>query len=124
MMQSQSKWALILVLPACLLLAVIGLLPLLAVVNYGFHDIFSLSDVHWVGFDWFVDILRSDRFFASLGRSLLFSALTLAILPGAMAVAWRLGERRLRRWLQACTPSPLAPRWRASAAPGPVTTRC
>jgi len=87
-MQSQSKWALILVLPACLLLAVIGLLPLLAVVNYGFHDIFSLSDVHWVGFDWFADILGSDRFLASLGRSLLFSALTLAIqLPLGIAVA-------------------------------------
>ncbi|MEY3961529.1 MAG: hypothetical protein RIR14_2183, partial [Pseudomonadota bacterium] len=37
-MQDQSKWALILVLPAVLLLCVIGLLPLLAVVNYGFHD--------------------------------------------------------------------------------------
>ena len=64
-----SGWALLLVLPACLLLAVIGLLPLLAVVNYGFHDIFSLSDVHWVGLEWFADILGSDRFLASLGRT-------------------------------------------------------
>jgi glycerol transport system permease protein len=100
MMQSQSKWALILVLPACLLLAVIGLLPLLAVVNYGFHDIFSLSDVHWVGFDWFADILGSDRFLASLGRSLLFSALTLAIqLPLGIAVALMLlGFGRFAIW--------------------------
>jgi glycerol transport system permease protein len=113
MMQSQSKWALILVLPACLLLAVIGLLPLLAVVNYGFHDIFSLSDVHWVGFDWFVDILRSDRFFASLGRSLLFSALTLAIqLPLGIAVALMLlGFGRFAIWGLTLCALPLVVPW-------------
>jgi RsiW-degrading membrane proteinase PrsW (M82 family) len=32
-------------------------------------------------------------------QPLVATALTLAILPGAMAVAWRLGERRLQRWL-------------------------
>ena len=113
MMQSQSKWALILVLPACLLLAVIGLLPLLAVVNYGFHDIFSLSDVHWVGFDWFADILGSDRFLASLGRSLLFSALTLAIqLPMGIAVALMLlGFGRFAIWGLMLCALPLVVPW-------------
>ena len=112
-MQSQSKWALILVLPACLLLAVIGLLPLLAVVNYGFHDIFSLSDVHWVGFDWFADILGSDRFLASLGRSLLFSALTLAIqLPLGIAVALMLlGFGRFAIWGLMLCALPLVVPW-------------
>ena len=57
-------------------------LPLMAVVNYGLHDIFSLQDVHWVGLEWFADILASDRFLASLARSLLFSALVLSM-------AWR-----------------------------------
>ncbi len=56
------------------MLALVGALPLLAVINYGFHDIFSLQDVYWVGPQWFTDILHSDRFLASLGRSLLFSA--------------------------------------------------
>jgi glycerol transport system permease protein len=77
-----------LLLPAMLLLGVVGALPLLAVINYGFHDIFTLSDVHWVGVQWFADILGSDRFWASLGRSLLFSTLALAIqVPLGIAVA-------------------------------------
>jgi glycerol transport system permease protein len=58
------------------------------VINFGFHDIFTLSDVHWVGPKRFADILGSDRLFASLGRSLLFSALVLAIqVPLGLAVA-------------------------------------
>lgn len=84
----------LLLLPALTLLAVVGLLPLLAVVNYGFHDIFTLSDVQWVGLEWFQDILQSDRFLASLGRSLLFSALALGVqVPLGIAVALL-----LRRW--------------------------
>ena len=112
-MQDQSKWALILVLPAVLLLCVIGLLPLLAVVNYGFHDIFSLSDVHWVGLEWFADILGSDRFLASLGRSLLFSALTLAIqLPLGIAVALMLlGYGRFAIWGLMLCALPLVVPW-------------
>lgn len=77
-----------LLLPTLALLGVVGVLPLLAVFNYGLHDIFTLSDIHWVGAEWFVDILRSDRFIASLARSLLFSALALAIqVPLGIAVA-------------------------------------
>ncbi len=68
-----------LLLPALVVLAVVGGLPLLAVINYGLHDIFTLSETHWVGLQWFEDILDSDRFWASLGRSLLFSALALTI---------------------------------------------
>jgi glycerol transport system permease protein len=78
----------LLIAPALAVLAVVGALPLLAVINYGLHDIFTLSDVHWVGLAWFEDILRSDRFLASLGRSLLFSALALAVqVPLGIAVA-------------------------------------
>ena len=77
-----------LLLPALGLLGVVGVLPLLAVFNYGFHDIFQLSDVYWVGVDWFVDILGSKRFLASFGRSLLFSALALSIqVPLGIAIA-------------------------------------
>lgn len=56
-----------------------GALPLLVVFNYGFHDIFTLSGVHWVGVEWFADILASDRFLASLGRSVLLSTLALPL---------------------------------------------
>jgi glycerol transport system permease protein len=78
-MRPHDNRAWFLLLPALALLAVVGALPLLAVINYGFHDIFSLRDVHWVGVEWFADILGSERFLASLGRSLLFSTLALGI---------------------------------------------
>lgn len=87
----------LLLLPTVILLLVIGILPLLAVVNYGFHDIFTLSDVHWVGLEWFADILGSDRFLASLGRSLLFSVLVLSIqVPLGIGVALLLLHYRRR----------------------------
>ncbi|MGV8949967.1 MAG: carbohydrate ABC transporter permease [Cypionkella sp.] len=87
-MRPHQNQAWLLLLPAIALLGVVGVLPLLAVINYGFHDIFSLSNVTWVGLDWFRDILASPRFLASLGRSLLFSALVLAIqVPLGIAIA-------------------------------------
>lgn len=87
-MRPQDNRAWFLLLPALSLLGVIGALPLLAVFNYAFHDIFTLSDVHWVGVEWFQDIVQSERFLASLGRSFLFSALVLAIqVPLGIAVA-------------------------------------
>lgn len=87
-MRPYDNRAWLLLLPAMILLVVVGALPLLAVVNYGFHDIFMLSDVHWVGLDWFVDILQANRFYASFGRSLLFSCLALTIqVPLGIGVA-------------------------------------
>lgn len=87
-MRPHDNRAWFLVLPALTLLGLVGALPLLAVINYGFHDIFSLQDVYWVGLQWFTDILGSDRFLASLGRSLLFSTLALAIqVPLGIGVA-------------------------------------
>lgn len=87
-MRQYDNRAWLLLVPAILLLGIVGALPLLAVINFGFHDIFSLSDVHWVGVEWFADIIRSERFLASLGRSLLFSTLVLSIqVPLGIAVA-------------------------------------
>jgi glycerol transport system permease protein len=87
-MRPHDNRAWFLVLPALTLLGLVGALPLLAVINYGFHDIFTLQDVYWVGVQWFADILGSDRFLASLGRSLLFSTLALSIqVPLGIGVA-------------------------------------
>lgn len=87
-MQSSDKRAWLLLTPAVCVLGIVGALPLLAVINYGFHDIFSLSKIHWVGIQWFNDILQSDRFAASFGRSLLFATMALAIqVPLGIAVA-------------------------------------
>jgi glycerol transport system permease protein len=88
MQRWQDNRAWLLLMPALAVLLVVGALPLLAVFNYGLHDIFTLSDVHWVGVQWFEDILGADRFLASLGRSFLFSVLALGVqVPLGIAVA-------------------------------------
>ena len=112
-MNRQDNRAWLLVLPAMLLLALVGMLPLLAVFNYGFHDIFTLSNVHWVGLEWYADILGSDRFAASLGRSLLFAGLVLAIqVPLGIAVAkMLLGLRRHAVWGLMLCALPLVVPW-------------
>jgi glycerol transport system permease protein len=83
---SDSAW--VLMLPAALVMVFVAVLPLIAVLNYSFHDIFSLDRVFWVGTQWYEEILVSPRFWASLGRSALFSCLALGIqLPLGIAVA-------------------------------------
>jgi glycerol transport system permease protein len=87
-MKPHDNRAWVLILPAAALMAFVGLVPLVAVFNFSFHDIFSLSQSHWVGGAWYQDIISSSRFHASLGRSLLFSAIVLAVqLPLGVAVA-------------------------------------
>jgi glycerol transport system permease protein len=112
-MHPHDNRAWFLIAPAVLLLVLVGGLPLLAVINYGFHDIFTLSDVHWVGVDWFADILGSDRFLASLGRSLLFSTLALAIqVPLGIGVALLLlGYGRYAVWGLMLVALPLVVPW-------------
>jgi len=66
-------------LPALLVLTFVGVLPLLTIVNYSFFDIFTLEDRHWIGTEWYREILSSQRFIESLARSLLFSAVVLSI---------------------------------------------
>lgn len=112
-MRPHDNRAWVLVTPVVLLLGLVGGLPLLAVFNYGFHDIFTLSDVHWVGVDWFADILGSDRFLASLGRSLLFSTLVLAIqVPFGIGVALLLlGYGRHAVWGLMLVALPLVVPW-------------
>ncbi len=87
-MKPHNNRAWVLLLPAAALMGFVGLLPLIAVLNYSFHDIFSLDQVHWVGLDWYDQIISSTRFHASLLRSLLFSAIVLGVqLPLGIAVA-------------------------------------
>jgi glycerol transport system permease protein len=87
-MKPHDNRAWLLLLPAIALLGIVGALPLLTVINYGFHDIFSLENVHWIGPQWFYDIVTSPSFHASFARSLLFSTLAIAIqLPLGIAVA-------------------------------------
>lgn len=87
-MKSHDNRAWLLLIPAAAVMSFVGLLPLLTVLNFSFHDIFTLDSLHWIGTEWYEEIITSPRFHASLGRSLLFSALVLAIqLPLGIAVA-------------------------------------
>ena len=61
---SNAAWALM--LPAAAVMVFVAVLPLLAVLNYSFHDIFSLDKVFWVGTDWYEMIVATPRFWASL----------------------------------------------------------
>lgn len=74
---TRTPW--LLVLPALLLLFFVGGVPLITVVNFSFHDVFTLGNEFWVGTEWYQALLQSERLYASFGRSLLFSLLVLCI---------------------------------------------
>jgi glycerol transport system permease protein len=76
-----------LMLPAMAGLVFVGIVPRVAVVNGSFHDIFRLDRVQGIGTGWNEDIVTWLRFRASLGRSLRFAGLVLAIrVPPCIAV--------------------------------------
>lgn len=84
--RDNSGWAF--VLPAVVLLGIVGLLPLMTVINYSFFEIFILDKRFWVGLEWYDDIISSERFWSSFGRSALFSAIILTIqIPLGIAIA-------------------------------------
>ena len=66
-------------LPAFLVLALTGLVPLGTVFFYSFHDTFGGNVFFWVGDQWFVRVLGSGEFYAALLRSLCFSLIVLSI---------------------------------------------
>lgn len=75
-------------LPATLVLGLVGLIPLITVINYSFFEIFILDARFWVGLEWYGDIIGSGRFWASFGRSTVFSILILTIqVPLGIAIA-------------------------------------
>lgn len=88
MVKSANNRAWIFVVPSLLLLGFVAVVPLIMVVNYSFHDIITLQSKVWVGFEWYKEIINSARFWESLGRSLLFSAIILIIeIPLGIAIA-------------------------------------
>lgn len=97
-MKPHDNRAWFLLIPSGMVMLLVGVVPLISVFNYSFHDIFTLQDLHWVGVDWYRDVIRSDRFLGSLGRSLLFSGVVLSIqIPLGIAIAlWLTGAPRLQ----------------------------
>lgn len=84
--QDNTGW--LFTLPATLVLGLVGLIPLITVINYSFFEIFILDARFWVGIEWYAEIISSGRFWASFGRSILFSILILVIqIPLGVAIA-------------------------------------
>jgi glycerol transport system permease protein len=88
---NQKAW--LLVLPVMLIVAFSAVIPLMTVVNYSVQDTFGNNQFFWNGVGWFTELLDRNtdlggRFFASLGRNLLFSGIILAIeVPLGIAIA-------------------------------------
>lgn len=89
------------VLPVLLLVAFNALIPMMTVVNYSVQETFGNNQFFWQGLDWFEQILRSDRFHATLGRQFLFTFLILIIeIPLGIAIA--LSMPRKGFWVPVC----------------------
>ena len=67
------------VLPVLALVAFSAVIPLMTVVNYSVQDTFGNNQFFWAGTEWFVELLRSPRFYDALIRNLIFSGVILAI---------------------------------------------
>ena len=93
-MKVQNNKAWLMVLPMLLLVAISAIIPLMTVVNYSVQDTFGNNEFFWVGTEWFQEILASERFHNALQRTLLFSALILAIeIPLGRAIALAMPRR-------------------------------
>lgn len=88
MAKSKNNKAWFFVMPAIVLLGFVAVLPLIMIVNYSFYDIFHIKSKIWVGLEWYREALGSCRFWETFGRSLLFSAIVLAIeIPLGIVIA-------------------------------------
>jgi len=96
---NQKAWWL--VAPVLLLVAFNAFIPLMTVVNYAFQETFGNNAFFWEGTTWFEQVLRSERFHASMLRQLLFTGMILLIeVPLGIAVA--LSMPRKGPWVSVC----------------------
>ena len=80
-----------LLLPAILIMALCGVLPMLFVAYYSLHDTFGGNNFIWVGAEWFQRVVVDPDFHAALARSLGYSAMALAIeIPLGVYIALRM----------------------------------
>jgi glycerol transport system permease protein len=96
---NQKAW--FFVLPVLILVAFNAIIPLMTVVNYSVQETFGDNLFFWAGVRWFVDVLHSERFHASLGRQLLFT-FTILIIEVPLGVAVALAMPRRGPWVSVC----------------------
>jgi len=71
-----------------LVMAISAFIPLMTVINYSLHYIFSGSIPEFVGLENFVQVMRDSAFQSALGRQLLFSIAILVVqIPLGIAIA-------------------------------------
>ena len=96
---NQKAW--FLVLPVLMLVAFNAIIPLMTVVNYSVQETFGNNTFFWAGVLWFEEILRSERFHASLGRQLFFTFSILAIeIPLGVIIALAMPRKGI--WVSVC----------------------
>ena len=101
MTKIQNNKAWFFVIPVFILVAFNALVPLMTVVNYSIQETFGNNEFFWAGSTWFSDILKSDRFHDALGRSLVFTAIVLAIeIPLGLAIALCMPKKG--PWVSVC----------------------
>jgi glycerol transport system permease protein len=89
------------VLPVFLLVAFNALVPLMTVVNYSVQETFGDNVFSWAGLQWFIDVLRSERFHGALGRQLMFTGLVLLIeVPLGLFIALNMPRKGI--WVPVC----------------------
>ena len=96
---NQRAW--FFVLPVVLLVMFNAIIPLMTVVNFSVQETFGDNVFFWAGVQWFEDVLNSERFHASLRRSLLVTGLILIIeIPLGLIIA--LSMPRRGPWVSVC----------------------
>jgi glycerol transport system permease protein len=83
------------------LVAFSAVIPLMTVVNYSVQDTFGNNEFFWNGTQWFTELLRSQRFWDSLSRNLIFSAIILALeIPLGILIALNMPKKGA--WVSVC----------------------
>ncbi|MCD2173433.1 carbohydrate ABC transporter permease [Rhizobium sp. C4] len=89
------------VLPVLVLVAFSAVIPLMTVVNYSVQDTFGNNEFFWNGTQWFSELLRSQRFWDSLSRNLIFSGVILALeIPLGILIALNMPKKGV--WVSVC----------------------
>lgn len=101
MEKTYNNKAWLLVIPVFLLVALSAIVPIMTVINYSVQDTFGGNKFFWVGTEWFVEVMRSERFHDALGRNLLFSIIILCIeIPLGIAIALSMPKKG--PWVPVC----------------------
>lgn len=94
MEKTWNNKAWLLVLPVLVLVAFSAIIPLMTVVNYSVQDTFGNNQFFWNGVGWYEELLASERFWQSMARNLIFSAIILAIeVPLGIFIALNMPRR-------------------------------